>query len=85
MPRGKTTDATEILRRRFFENHPERLKALEEERANAKRWIATLSADGRVVIPKTIRKALGLRDGQTLEVALEGGAIVLRSVRDGGG
>jgi DNA-binding XRE family transcriptional regulator len=36
-PRNRklTTDAVEILHRRYFEGKPERLAALEEERANA--------------------------------------------------
>ena len=29
-----TTDAVEILHRRYYEDHPERLASLEEERAN---------------------------------------------------
>ena len=33
--RKPTTDAVEILHRRYFEGQPERLAALEEERANA--------------------------------------------------
>jgi hypothetical protein len=33
--RKPTTDAVEILHRRYFEGKPERLAALEEERANA--------------------------------------------------
>jgi len=32
---GRTTDAVEILHRRYFEGRPERLALLEEERANA--------------------------------------------------
>ena len=32
---GRTTDAVEILHRRYFEVKPERLALLEEERANA--------------------------------------------------
>ena len=32
--RKPTTDAVEILHRRYFEGHPERLASLEEERAN---------------------------------------------------
>lgn len=37
MPRKRkaTTDAVEILHRRYYEGRPERLAALEEERANA--------------------------------------------------
>jgi DNA-binding XRE family transcriptional regulator len=33
--RKPTTDAVEILHRRYYEGHPERLAALEEERTNA--------------------------------------------------
>jgi len=33
--RKPTTDAVEILQRRYYEGRPERLTALEEERANA--------------------------------------------------
>ena len=33
--RKSTTDAVEILHRRYYEGRPERLAALEEERANA--------------------------------------------------
>jgi ribosome-binding protein aMBF1 (putative translation factor) len=33
--RKRTTDAVEILRRRYFAGKPERLAVLEEERANA--------------------------------------------------
>lgn len=33
--RRPTTDAVEILHRRYYEGHPERIAALEEERANA--------------------------------------------------
>jgi DNA-binding XRE family transcriptional regulator len=33
--RKPTTDAVEILHRRYYEGRPERLAALEEERANA--------------------------------------------------
>jgi DNA-binding XRE family transcriptional regulator len=33
--RNPTTDAVEILHRRYYEGRPERLAALEEERANA--------------------------------------------------
>ena len=33
--RKPTTDAVEILHRRYYEGHPERLATLEEERANA--------------------------------------------------
>jgi DNA-binding XRE family transcriptional regulator len=32
--RNRTTDAVEILRRRFYEGNPERLESLEEARAN---------------------------------------------------
>ncbi|UCC29131.1 MAG: XRE family transcriptional regulator [Phycisphaerales bacterium] len=32
--RKPTSDAVEILRRRYYEGHPERLASLEEERAN---------------------------------------------------
>jgi len=32
---GRTTDAVEILHRRYFEGRPDRLALLEEERANA--------------------------------------------------
>ena len=32
--RKPTSDAVEILHRRYYENHPERLASLEEERAN---------------------------------------------------
>jgi DNA-binding XRE family transcriptional regulator len=34
-PRTPTTDAVEILHRRYYEGRPERLAALEEARANA--------------------------------------------------
>jgi DNA-binding XRE family transcriptional regulator len=34
-PRRPTTDAVEILHRRYYEGRPERLAALEEARANA--------------------------------------------------
>ncbi|UCF32510.1 MAG: XRE family transcriptional regulator [Phycisphaerales bacterium] len=33
--RKRTTDAVEIMHRRYFEGKPERLQELEEERANA--------------------------------------------------
>ncbi len=32
--RKRTSDAVEILHRRYYEGHPERLASLEEERAN---------------------------------------------------
>ena len=35
LTRKPTSDAVEILRRRYFEGHPKKLALLEEERANA--------------------------------------------------
>jgi AbrB family looped-hinge helix DNA binding protein len=43
----------------------------------SRRESATLSAEGRVVIPATIRKALGLKPGATLTFRVEGDDIVM--------
>jgi len=37
---------------------------------------------GRVVIPASIRKALGVNEGETVEVGVEGDAVVLRRAAD---
>jgi len=42
--------------------------------------ITSLSSKGQVVIPKDIRDALGLREGDQLEISIEGFRLVLRSV-----
>ncbi|MGH7900548.1 MAG: hypothetical protein ACRENZ_02305 [Thermodesulfobacteriota bacterium] len=39
---GRTTDAVEILHRRYFEGRPERLALLEEERTNAVKIIGSV-------------------------------------------
>lgn len=44
--------------------------------------IAVLSSKGQIVIPKDIRDALGLREGDKLEVALEGHRVVMRTVSE---
>lgn len=44
--------------------------------------IVVLSSEGRIVIPKDIRDALGPREGDKLEVALEGRRMVLRTVSE---
>jgi AbrB family looped-hinge helix DNA binding protein len=44
--------------------------------------IAVLSSKGQIVIPKDIRDALGLREGDKLEVALEGHRMVLQTVSE---
>ncbi|WP_299436476.1 AbrB/MazE/SpoVT family DNA-binding domain-containing protein [uncultured Rhodospira sp.] len=41
---------------------------------------ARLAASGRTTIPKAIREAVGLRDGDTLVFSVEGDRIVLRKV-----
>lgn len=40
----------------------------------------SLSSKGQIVIPKDIRDALGLREGDRFEIALEGHRLVLRSI-----
>jgi len=40
-----------------------------------------LREKGRVTIPASIRRALGLREGDRLQLSAEGGAIVLRPQR----
>jgi len=40
-----------------------------------------ISTKGQVVLPSRLRKKLGLRPGDALDVRLEGGAIVLRPWR----
>jgi len=40
-----------------------------------------LREKGRVTIPVAIRRALGLREGDTLQLSVGGGAIVLRPER----
>ena len=44
--------------------------------------IAVLSSKGQIVIPKDIREALGLREGDKLEVALEGHRVVMHHVSE---
>lgn len=44
--------------------------------------IVVLSSEGQIVIPKDIRDALGPREGDKLEVALEGRRRVLRTVSE---
>lgn len=44
--------------------------------------IAVLSSKGQIVIPKDIRDALGLREGDKLEVSLEGHRMVLQTVSE---
>lgn len=36
---------------------------------------------GRIVIPKEIRKNLKIRDGESLEIFINGDAVVLKSIR----
>jgi AbrB family looped-hinge helix DNA binding protein len=43
----------------------------------------TLDRFGRVVIPKEVRDALGLRAGDSLQVEPSGGAVVLKPLRAG--
>jgi AbrB family looped-hinge helix DNA binding protein len=40
----------------------------------------SLSSKGQIVIPKEIRDELGLREGDQLEIAIEGHRLVLRSI-----
>jgi len=40
-----------------------------------------LRQKGRITVPASIRRALGLREGDRLELSAEGGAIVLRPKR----
>jgi AbrB family looped-hinge helix DNA binding protein len=44
--------------------------------------IAVLSSKGQIVIPKDIRETLGLREGDKLEIALEGHRLVLHQVSE---
>ncbi|HWH33364.1 MAG TPA: AbrB/MazE/SpoVT family DNA-binding domain-containing protein [Egibacteraceae bacterium] len=37
---------------------------------------------GRVVIPSSIRRALGIKDGETLEFAVEGDRVILTRAAD---
>jgi len=41
-----------------------------------------VSSQGRTVIPVEIREKLGIREGEEVEWALEGGVIVVRPVRE---
>jgi len=44
--------------------------------------IAVLSSKGQIVIPKDIRDALGLREGDKLEISLEGHRVVMHHVSE---
>ncbi|MEX0588901.1 MAG: AbrB/MazE/SpoVT family DNA-binding domain-containing protein [Cyanobium sp.] len=43
--------------------------------------LATLTSKGQVTIPKTIREALGLRQGDSLQWELENGSVRVRAVK----
>src|SRR5687768_14419268 len=43
--------------------------------------VATLTSKGQVTVPKGVRKALGVRQGDGLEFALERGQVVVRAVK----
>lgn len=42
--------------------------------------VATLTAKGQVTVPKTVREALGLRQGDQLSWELEDGSVRVRAV-----
>ena len=42
--------------------------------------LATLTAKGQVTVPKTVREALGLRQGDQLSWELEDGSVRVRAV-----
>jgi antitoxin PrlF len=43
--------------------------------------LATLSSKGQVTVPKTVRDALGLRQGDTLQWVLEEGSVRVKVLR----
>jgi AbrB family looped-hinge helix DNA binding protein len=43
--------------------------------------VAKLTSKGQVTVPKGVRKALGVRQGDGLEFALERGQVVVRAVK----
>jgi len=43
--------------------------------------VVVLREKGRITIPASIRKALGLSEGDQLQLSAEGGAVVLRPKR----
>jgi antitoxin PrlF len=43
--------------------------------------LATLSSKGQVTVPKTVRDALGLRQGDTLQWDLEEGSVRVKVLR----
>jgi antitoxin PrlF len=43
--------------------------------------LATLSSKGQVTVPKTVRDALGLRQGDTLQWNLEEGSVRVKVLR----
>ena len=42
--------------------------------------VATLTAKGQVTVPKAVREALGLRQGDQLSLELEDGSVRVRAV-----
>ena len=66
--RKSTTDAVEILHRRYFEGHPERLASLEEERANLD--IACQIYD--------LRQKAGLTQGQLAKLVGTSASVISR-------
>ena len=41
------------------------------------KYLVKVTRRGQVTIPKSIREALGIREGDLIEVSLEGGRVVL--------
>jgi DNA-binding XRE family transcriptional regulator len=79
--RKPTTDAVEILHRRYYEGHPDRLASLEEERANAEiaRQIYDLRAEAKLTQRK-LAKLVGVSPSvidQLEEADYEGNALAM--------